>query len=421
MTTYWTIYSRLGGTQQHDAAGDSSYSVSPEAQNGKQVEEAAEAWDAKQFGEAAEVLRNGGLVAFPTETVYGLGADARSTEAVERIFQAKGRPSDNPLIVHIADRAQLPALSGSISPLAERLMSRFWPGPLTLVLPAREGAVSPRVTAGLRTVAVRMPGHPAALRIIAAAGCPVAAPSANRSGRPSPTEAVHVRDDLDGLIDGVLDGGPAGVGLESTVVEPVGDRIHVLRPGGITAEELSELGEVVLDPSLLSGGEGVRDAEPSYEEGSAALEAPPSISGGANPAAAATPAEGPKSPGMKYRHYAPRGFMQLVQAPAGAEAERVAAAIQAELDAAAARGEKTGMLTYEEHASRYRADVVAVCGSLRHPETVAQQLYSALRRFDDEGASFILAEPLPAEGIGFAVMNRLSKAAGHRRLELALK
>jgi len=181
-------------------------------------------WDAaahEAVREAAELLRGGGTVAFPTETVYGLGADARNTEAVDRVFEAKGRPSDNPLIVHIAELGQLEELVLPFGEAEARLMERFWPGPLTLVLPVRPGAVSPRVTAGLDTVAVRMPANEAALRLIAAAGCPVAAPSANRSGRPSPTRAAHVADDLDGLIDGLVDGGPTGVGLESTVVELV--------------------------------------------------------------------------------------------------------------------------------------------------------------------------------------------------------
>ncbi|MDU2242484.1 MAG: L-threonylcarbamoyladenylate synthase, partial [Paenibacillus sp.] len=196
--------------------------------------------EAAGLKEAAAVLASGGTVAFPTETVYGLGADARNTAAVEEIFAAKGRPSDNPLIVHIADVSQLDGLVTEVNETARRLMEAFWPGPLTLVLPVAEGAVSPRVTAGLSTVGVRMPAHDVALRLIAAAGCPVAAPSANRSGRPSPTLASHVGEDLSGRIDGIVDGGPTGVGLESTVVEAGRDGVvTVLRPGGITAEQLA--------------------------------------------------------------------------------------------------------------------------------------------------------------------------------------
>src|SRR5690606_22423426 len=227
--------------------------------------------DREMIKQAAALLRQGKVVAFPTETVYGLGADARSDEAVSRIFQAKGRPSDNPLIVHIAELSQLEELVESVPPEARLLMDRLWPGPLTLVLPAKEGAVSSKVTAGLSTVAVRMPDHPVALELIRASGCPLAAPSANRSGRPSPTTARHVMDDLQGLADGVLDGGATGVGLESTVVETEERRMVVLRPGGISVEELRSFGvNVELDRALSVPTEAA-----------------------------------PRSPGMKYTHYAP--------------------------------------------------------------------------------------------------------------------
>lgn len=229
---------------------------------------------------AAACLRQGKTVAFPTETVYGLGADARSTEAVDAVFAAKGRPSDNPLIVHIAHRDQLHELVTEVNETAEALMSAFWPGPLTLVLPVRPGAVSPRVTAGLDTVAVRMPDHPVALPLIAAAACPVAAPSANRSGRPSPTLAAHVREDLDGRIGGIVDGGPTGVGVESTVVQASDDgTVTILRPGGITAEQLFAVAaRVATDPALLAEGSAGDSTSPA-----------------------------PRSPGMKYTHYAPAG------------------------------------------------------------------------------------------------------------------
>ncbi len=336
------------------------------------------------LAEAGEVLAAGGTVAFPTETVYGLGADARNTAAVEAVFAAKGRPSDNPLIVHIADFSQLEGLVTEVNETARRLMDAFWPGPLTLVLPAAPGAVSPRVTAGLDTVAVRMPAHDIALRLIAAAGCPVAAPSANRSGRPSPTLASHVGDDLAGRIDGIVDGGPTGVGLESTVVVAGGDGVvTVLRPGGITAEQLARhAADVRLDAALQSAAEaGGREND--------------------------MPA--PRSPGMKYTHYAPRGALRVV---AGAAPDRVAAAIQAELDAAKARGEVTGVLAFDEHLPLYRADCLLSLGSLTALETAAHRLYAALRRFDDGGVTYILAESCPQEGLGSAVMNRLLKAAG---------
>ncbi|SDX26188.1 L-threonylcarbamoyladenylate synthase [Paenibacillus sp. CF384] len=350
-----------------------------------------------ELNEAAALLREGGTVAFPTETVYGLGADARSTAAVERIFEAKGRPSDNPLIVHISDRKQLEELTlplaGESPVLAERLMDRFWPGPLTIVLPVKPGAVSPRVTAGLATVAVRMPAHPVALQLIAASGCPLAAPSANRSGRPSPTLASHVRDDLSGLIDGIVDGGAAGVGLESTVVEVDGDLVRILRPGGVTAEALREVAARVDFDAVAAPG---ADME--------AVAAVPSAT-----EARAAEAQAPRSPGMKYAHYAPQGLMHLVKG----DADAVSAYIEAEASAAKARGERTGVLAFAEHAARYDADCVLVVGSLAQLETAAHGLYNALREFDNRGVQRIWAETCSEQGIGHALMNRLSKAAGH--------
>ncbi len=344
--------------------------------------------------EAAALLQAGGTVAFPTETVYGLGADARRTEAVERIFEAKGRPSDNPLIVHISDRAQLAELTapleGASAALAAQLMDRFWPGPLTIVLPVKPGAVSPRVTAGLATVAVRMPAHPVALRLIAASGCPLAAPSANRSGRPSPTLASHVRDDLSGLIDGIVDGGAAGVGLESTVVEVDGDTVRILRPGGVTAEGLREIAARVEYDAVAAPGAGGTATAAEAESAAAEVQTP-------------------RSPGMKYAHYAPQGEMRLVKGELGA----VSAYIAAEVRAAQARGERTGVLAFAEHAARYDADCVLAVGSLAQLESAAQGLYHALREFDRRGVQRIWAETCPEEGIGHALMNRLSKAAGH--------
>jgi len=338
------------------------------------------------MSEAGSVLRHGGTIAFPTETVYGLGADARSTEAVQNIFAAKGRPSDNPLIVHIAHRSQIEELAYAPNEAVSRLLDAFWPGPLTVVLPVKPGALSPLVTAGLSTVGLRMPDHPIALQLISAAGCPVAAPSANRSGRPSPTLAEHVREDLEGRIDGIVDGGPTGVGVESTVVEYTveeGDAgvLHVLRPGGVTAAQLRE---------ALPGIE-VRESSAHLSE----------------------PAAAPRAPGMKYTHYAPRGVMSLVQ---GTAPEQVLARMQHELDAAGARGERTGALTYAEHAGALRADHVVACGSLGDLETVAHGLYAALREFDEAGVSFIVGEACSEEGIGAAIMNRLRKAAGDRVL-----
>ncbi|MEK3760846.1 L-threonylcarbamoyladenylate synthase [Paenibacillus sp. FSL P4-0338] len=331
------------------------------------------------ISEAATLLRNGETVAFPTETVYGLGADARNTAAVEAVFAAKGRPSDNPLIVHIARREDLERLVTEVHPVASALIDAFWPGPLTLVLPVRPGVLSPLVTAGLDTVGVRMPDHPVALALLRAADCPVAAPSANRSGRPSPTLAAHVLEDLAGFIGGVLDGGAAGVGLESTVVQVQPDgTVAVLRPGGITAEQLA----------AVTGTEAAA----------------------AKPAAGSSPA--PRAPGMKYTHYAPRGALGIVR---GSSAQRVADTAAGLLQAAQRAGEITGLLLFEEHRALYPADPAACTvslGSLSSPEEAARFLYAALRRFDEAGATYILAEACPVTGLGAAIMNRLMKAAG---------
>lgn len=372
--------------------------------------------------QAAEWLRQGKLIAFPTETVYGLGADARSTSAVEAIYKAKGRPSDNPLIVHIADRSQLDGLvsddrSTEERVLAEQLISRFWPGPLTLVMPLRTGAVSGRVTAGLSTVAVRMPDHPLALALIRAAGCPVAAPSANRSGRPSPTTARHVEDDLAGRIAGILDGGQAVIGLESTVVAISSDGLELLRPGSVTQQQLREAapGIPLILPAELHHELSDNESRSSESENVSFT---------------------PRSPGMKYAHYAPRGEMRVVisnpakastsvssepsdksasSMTSSASREAVVRHAQRLFAEAKRQGRRTGILTYSEYAVCYQdVDHVAVCGSIHDLNHVARQLYDTLRSFDEENIDFILAEGCPEEGIGEAIMNRLMKAAAYR-------
>ncbi|WEK53983.1 MAG: L-threonylcarbamoyladenylate synthase [Candidatus Cohnella colombiensis] len=338
--------------------------------------------------EAAAVLARGGVVAFPTETVYGLGGDARNTSAVEQIFKAKGRPSDNPLIVHLADVSEVSAIADRISELEKKLMSAFWPGPLTLVLPVREGAVSPLVTAGLDTVAVRVPAHELARQLIAASGCPLAAPSANRSGRPSPTEAGHVQVDLDGRIDGILDGGATGVGLESTVVRVLGDQIHILRPGGVTAEQLQ---------AAVGATVQVVD-EPSHSAATQIAQE-----------------QAPRSPGMKYAHYAPKGELMIVSGLF----DRIPVVIQARIHEAKRGGDriKVGVLSCTEHTELYQADVVIDLGSHIQPEQAAKLLYRALRECDDHQLTLIFAEGYPEQGIGTALMNRLRKAAAGRELQ----
>ncbi|KAA6451030.1 threonylcarbamoyl-AMP synthase [Bacillus swezeyi] len=327
-----------------------------------------------QITQAARLLQQNETVAFPTETVYGLGANAKNNDAVAKIYEAKGRPSDNPLIVHIAEIGQLKDIAKVESVQAEMLMEHFWPGPLTIVLPCKKDVLSTRVTAGLDTVAVRMPDHPVALELIKRAGVPVAAPSANLSGKPSPTKAEHVIHDLNGRIAGVVDGGPTGVGVESTVVSCTGDVPVILRPGGVTKEQLEEAaGPVLID-------QGITDEK-----------------------------KAPLSPGMKYTHYAPEAPLAIIKGSLKN--------IQQLIEQYQKDGMKVGILTTEERAGAYRADVVRICGRRDRLETVAAELYDSLRSFDEEKLDFIFAESFPEEGVGRAVMNRLLKAAGHRVIE----
>lgn len=324
-----------------------------------------------QFSQAADLLKNNEVVAFPTETVYGLGGNAENDDAVKKIFQAKGRPSDNPLIIHIADKAQLDGFVTEIPQNAQALMNVFWPGPLTLIFILKGGVLSQYATAGLSTVAVRMPDHPVALELLKKTGLPIAAPSANRSGRPSPTTAEHVWEDLNGRIAGLVDGGPTGVGVESTVVDCTGEVPVILRPGGITREQLEEVvGDVSVDPAL------------------------------------ADESQAPKSPGMKYRHYAPDAPLYLVE---GTRED-----IQHFVDDKKQEGLSVGVLTTVENREFYHADYVYACGQREKLETVASSLYEALRYFNTTDAEVIFCEMFPGEGVGHAIMNRLMKAAGHR-------
>ncbi|WP_100405725.1 L-threonylcarbamoyladenylate synthase [Bacillus solitudinis] len=317
--------------------------------------------------EAALLIKNGDVVAFPTETVYGLGANALSEEAVQGIFTAKGRPSDNPLIVHIAAQNQLEDLVLDIPEKAKVLMNSFWPGPLTIIF-RKKDTLARAVTAGLETVGVRIPNHPVALALLEEAGVPVAAPSANLSGKPSPTTAKHVFDDLAGRIAGVVDGGVTGVGLESTVLDCSQERPIMYRPGGVTKEEIEAvIGCIDVDPALV------------------------------------TKSQTPKSPGMKYTHYAPKATLILVE-----ELED----LQKHIDEARAQGKKVGVLTTSEGSSNYQADVVISCGTRYDLSTVAAQLFGCLRDFDNQEIDLILSEVFPEEGVGAAIMNRLNKAAG---------
>lgn len=328
---------------------------------------------------AAQLLADGQLVAFPTETVYGLGANALDAEAVSGIFAAKGRPADNPLIVHVYDRAQLEPLC-EVTPIARQLMDAFWPGPLTLILP-RKSAVPDVVAANLPTVAVRMPSHPVAAALLRACQLPIAAPSANRSGKPSPTTAQHVLDDMDGRIPLILDGGSCEVGLESTVLDVTGDVPCILRPGGITQGMLENvLGRVDVAGSVLR----------PLQKGEKAL-----------------------SPGMRYRHYSPDGQVTLVE---GAEAD-VVAALRLLTAHAAAQGHRACVMCFSEHL-----DALADChphdiGHRENPAEVAHRLFDTLRRLDEEQMDVIFSEVVPPQGVGLAVMNRLGRAAAFRRVE----
>ena len=322
---------------------------------------------------AAELLKHGELVAFPTETVYGLGANALDARAVEKIFTVKGRPADNPLIVHVhsADAAQELCHA---TPEARALMERFWPGPLTLLLPKKP--VIPAVTnAGLSSVAVRMPDHPVALRLLSACRLPVAAPSANLSGRPSPTAARHVLHDLRGKIPLILDGGSCKVGLESTVLDLAGETPAIVRPGGVTKEMLS---------AVLPG---VRVAETAMR-----------------PLRTEEPAV---SPGMRHRHYAPQGELLMVEG----EPDRVEAACKRLYREAGERGETACLLVAAERQGRYEGYRTYALGSLGEPETIARGLFAALRKMDEDGVRVILCESVDTAGIGLAIMNRLYRAA----------
>jgi L-threonylcarbamoyladenylate synthase len=332
------------------------------------------------LAEAAATIRSGGLVAFPTETVYGLGADASNAAAVERIFLAKGRPSDNPLIVHVSDRDMLSQVVRHVPPKANQLAERFWPGPLTLVLP-KLPTVPDSVTGKLDTVGVRMPHHPVALALIRAAGVPIAAPSANRSGRPSPTAADHVVEDLSGRIDIILDGGETGVGVESTVLDMTVDPPVLLRPGGVTLEQLSkEIGEVMVDRSVHGAEAG----------------------------------EAPRSPGMKYRHYAPQAQVILVDGPVLDMQSKIKdLAYEYEEE-----GKKVGIMCSAESRGVYQAPVVLEYGSRDDLSSMASDLFSTLRAFDRHSVNVILVEGVPSAGMGLAIMNRLRRAAAGRVVQV---
>ena len=370
------------------------------------------------ISEAAEILKGGGLVAFPTETVYGLGGNGLDKEAAKKIYAAKGRPSDNPLILHVSSIEEVYPLVKALSEKAKKLMEAFWPGPLTLVLP-KSDIVPEESTGGLETVALRSPENALTLSLIRACGFPIAGPSANLSGRPSPTEASHVFEDLGGRIEGILEDGAVGIGVESTIVDLSENCPTLLRPGAITIEDLEEvLGEkVAIDPTLLGK---------SMAEGFT-----------------------PKAPGMKYRHYAPKAEMilfkkkeedetrpgqeeiakfilsyggkELSDCPEQEVKKSVAKAILSygEKELSVSPEKKIWILCGEDTASLYEGDgrfTVQILGRREEPLSMTHNLFRLLRKADEEGAELILGECYSEEGVGFALMNRLKKAAGQRIL-----
>ena len=397
--------------------------------------------DPSAIPEAAEILKRGGLVAFPTETVYGLGADALDATASGRIYAAKGRPSDNPLIVHISDKAAVYQLAEEVPEKAVLLMEAFWPGPLTIILKKKE-IVPDTTTGGLPTVAIRMPSHPAAMEMIRCSGVYVAAPSANRSGRPSPTTATHVEQDLAGEIDMILDGGPVGIGIESTIVDLSGEVPMVLRPGYITREMLTAIiGDVELDPSLLEPEldalkRTVAGTDSGTEVGTGSVAAVGTGSGTEDrtDAEAATGTDSgtvaldtgmalhPKAPGMRYTHYAPRGELTIVSD--GEHPERVTSKVTTGIrqlaEQALKDGKITAILTTGENAKDYEAldgrpgFHRILLGDTDDGQTVAAHLYAVLRVCDDLGCERIYSENFRRDELGSAIMNRLVKAAGHR-------
>ncbi|MCR5356698.1 MAG: threonylcarbamoyl-AMP synthase [Lachnospiraceae bacterium] len=339
--------------------------------------------DMEALKAAGRIIRSGGLVAFPTETVYGLGADALNPAASEKIYAAKGRPSDNPLIVHIYRLEDLYEIARDVSDAAVRLAGEYWPGPLTMIFKKKD-IVPLKTTGGLDTVAVRMPSNRVAAEFIKEAGGFIAAPSANLSGRPSPTDASHVIEDMDGRIDMIIDGGSCDIGLESTIVDMTGEVPMILRPGYITGDMIKAVtGQVDHDPAVFGKmSEGLR----------------------------------PKAPGMKYRHYAPKGDLIIVRG----EREKVISYISKGINEAAGAGRKTAVLTAREDEDAYPGEALKISVGARDDEDeIARHLYGALRQCDDEGIDIIYSEDFSTPRIGQAIMNRLIKAAGHKIVDVA--
>ena len=336
-------------------------------------------WE-KNMSDAGKVIKEGGLVAFPTETVYGLGANALDKKAAAKIYKAKGRPSDNPLIVHISRMSQAESIAVNISDNARRLMDEFWPGPLTIIL--KKSAMVPyETTGGLDTVAIRMPNHPVALKLIEEAGVPIAAPSANISGKPSPTKVIHVIGDMSGRIDMIVDGGSVNIGIESTIIDMSADKPIILRPGYVTREMIEEIiGPVDEDRVVSAKTMGEIEGD-----------------------------NGPKAPGMKYRHYAPKAELTVFEGPV----KNVADTINKKVEEAIKNGRKPAVICTDETFELYNTGCIKSIGARAEQETIAYNLYRVLREFDDMDVDCIYGETFYGTDLGQTIMNRLIKAAGY--------
>ena len=336
--------------------------------------------DIQYINEAADIIYKGGVVAFPTETVYGLGANALNEEAVDKIFKAKGRPQDNPLIVHVASK-NIENLAKEVPKVAKDLIDKFWPGPLTIILNKKD-IIPNRTSANLESVGIRMPNNEIALKLIELSGCPIAAPSANISGRPSPTEVDRCIEDLDGKVDYIIGWKKSDVGVESTIVDCTVMPPVILRPGGITLEMLREVcSEITIDKAI----QGKPDSNLK-----------------------------PKAPGMKYRHYAPKAKLQIIKGNKEKTIEKINEIVQNYID----NQKRVAILSTEEVSNRFPLGEIISLGSEKNLYDVARNLFEALRQCDDLNVDFIICQAFEDKGVGLAIMNRLNKAAGFNILEV---
>ncbi|EPY6470061.1 L-threonylcarbamoyladenylate synthase [Clostridium sporogenes] len=337
--------------------------------------------DEHVISKAGNILRQGGLVVFPTETVYGLGANALDKDAVKKIFKAKGRPQDNPLIVHISKVKDIEKLVKKIPPIAQKLMDKFWPGPMTIILKKKD-IIPNETSAGLDSIGIRMPSNKIAMELISMAGVPIAAPSANLSGKPSPTDLETCIEDLDGRVNAILGGDNSEVGVESTVIDCTIDPPCILRPGGITLEMLKEIDpNIYIDPAIMK--------KPDKELR-------------------------PKAPGMKYRHYAPKAPLKIIKGDLNKTIEKINEMVQNYIDAE----KKVGIIATDETIDNYKKGEVVSIGSRKDLNTIAHNLFYVLRTFDEKNVDLILSEAFEEKDMGVAIMNRLKKSAGYDIINL---